>query len=321
LSDTTTTAKGRVIGQADAVALAVVAVVLGQRFLRPLFEDEALRTWCTMFVAVVVQSMPFLVGGVLLSALISRFASQRLLQRVLPRNPILAVPVAGLAGVGLPGCECAAVPVTQGLMRQGVTPAVAMTFLLAAPAVNPAVIVSTAVAFPGNHLMVIARVTASLAPAVLVGWWCLLRGDRLGLRRQADTHQHEGGLLDIALHDLLHAGGFLVMGAMAAAAVNTFVPRSIVDTVAGHAVLGVLTLATFAFVAALCSESDAFVAASLTSFSNTAKLAFLVVGPAMDLKLAAMESGQFGIRFARQFVPVVLLVAVCCAVGVGWMLL
>jgi len=321
LSETTTTGKVRLIGQADAVALAVIAVLLGQRFLRPLFEDEALRTWCTMFVAVVVQSTPFLVGGVLLSACISRFASQRLLQRVLPRNPILAVPVAGLAGAGLPGCECAAVPVTQGLMRQGLTPAVAMTFLLAAPAVNPAVIVSTAVAFPGNHLMVIARVTASLATAVLVGWWCLLRGDRLGLQRQSDTHHHEGGLLETALHDLLHAGGFLVMGAMAAAGVNTFVPRSIVDTVAGHAVLGVLTLATFAFVAALCSESDAFVAASLTSFSNTAKLAFLVVGPAMDLKLAAMESGQFGITFARQFVPVVLLVAVGCAVGVGWVLL
>lgn len=90
---------------------------------------------------------------------------------------------------------------------------------------------------------------------------------------------------------------------------------------AGQAVLGVLTLAVLAFVAALCSESDAFVAASLTAFSNTAKLVFLVVGPAMDIKLAAMESGQFGARFARQFVPVVLAVAVLTAVLVGRVLL
>jgi uncharacterized membrane protein YraQ (UPF0718 family) len=122
-------------------------------------------------------------------------------------------------------------------------------------------------------------------------------------------------------HDFLHASGFLVIGAMLAAAVNTFVPRSVVDTVAGQAVLGIATMALFAFVVALCSESDAFVAASFTAFSDTAKLVFLVVGPAMDVKLAAMEAGAFGGAFARQFVPVVIGTAVACASIVGWWLL
>jgi uncharacterized membrane protein YraQ (UPF0718 family) len=279
------------------------------------------RAWCTIFVAVVVQSTPFLVGGVLLSAGISRYFSERLLRRVTPKNPVLAVPVAGVAGFGLPGCECAAVPVSEGLMRRGLVPAAALTFLLAAPAINPAVIVSTAVAFPNNHMMVFARIAASLVTAVLVGWWCLARGDNLGMVRRAAPHHHDGDFLSGALHDFLHAGGFLVIGAMAAAAVNTFVPREWVDSVAAQAVLGVLTMALFAFVAALCSESDAFVAASLTAFSDTAKLTFLVVGPAMDIKLAAMESGQFGTTFARQFVPVVLVVAVACAWVTGWALL
>jgi uncharacterized protein len=83
----------------------------------------------------------------------------------------------------------------------------------------------------------------------------------------------------------------------------------------------VLTLALFAFVVALCSESDAFVAASFTAFSDTAKLVFLVVGPAMDVKLASMETGAFGGAFARQFVPVVVMTAVLSAVGMGWLLL
>ena len=311
----------RLVGQTELVAGGLLAATLAGASLRSLLDDEALRTWCTMFVAVAVQSFPFLLGGVLLSALMSRFVSDGVLNRVLPKNPVAAVPVAGLAGVGLPGCECAAVPIADGLIRRGLRPAAALTFLLAAPAINPAVIVSTAVAFPGNHAMVAARVLASLATAVLVGWLCLARGDALRLQRRQAQHEHAQGFASAVRHDFIYAGGFLVLGAMIAAAVNTFVPRDVLDTVAGQAVLGVLMMATFAFLAALCSESDAFVAASLTAFSDTAKLVFLVVGPAMDVKLAAMESGQFGFAFARQFVPAVLVVAVGMASLVGWWLL
>lgn len=315
----------RALGQPELVALGVLAVLLGQRWITPLLDSERISTWCTIFVAVVIQSTPFLVGGVLLSALISTVLSERLLARIVPRHPAAAVPVAGLAGVGLPGCECAAVPVAGGLIRRGVAPAVALTFLLAAPAINPAVLASTFVAFPGRPEMVVARFTASLATAVLVGWWCLWRGSRLPLRLPGGADAHAGtglaGFVAAVRHDFLHAAGFLVLGAMLAAGVNTFVPTSVVDSVAGQAVLGVLTLAAFAFIVALCSESDAFVAASLTAFSPTAQLAFLVVGPAMDLKLAAMEAGWFGRAFAIRFVPVVIATAIACASLVGWWLL
>lgn len=312
------------VGQPELVAVVILAILLGQRWIVPLLDAESISTWSTIFVAIVIQSTPFLLGGVLLSAVISTLLSERALRRMVPKNPVLGVPAAGLAGVGLPGCECAAVPIADSLMRRGVVPAVALTFLLAAPAVNPAVLVSTAVAFPGQPSMVIARFVASMATAVLVGWWCLSRGDRLRIRRRAQPDpEHSGRQRFVASvrHDFLHAGGFLVLGAMLAAAVNTFVPRSIVDTVAGQAVLGVLTLAAFAFIVALCSESDAFVAASFTAFSDTAKLVFLVVGPAMDIKLAAMESGQFGTAFASRFVPVVVATAILCAVATGWWLL
>jgi uncharacterized membrane protein YraQ (UPF0718 family) len=312
-------------GQPEIVALLVLVTVIGGQWIAPYLETPTLQTWSTIFVAIVIQSVPFLVGGVLLSAVISILLSERVLSRVVPRSPVLGVPVAGVAGIGLPGCECAAVPIAGSLMRRGVAPAVALTFLLAAPAVNPAVLVSTAVAFPGQPMMVVARFVASLATAVLVGWWCLSRGARLPIlsrRIKYDEHASAGDrFVATVRHDFLHAAGFLVIGAILAAAVNTMVPREIVDTLAGQAVLGVLTLALFAFVVALCSESDAFVAASFTAFSDTAKLVFMVVGPAMDVKLAAMEAGQFGGAFARQFVPVVIGVAVLCASLTGWWLL
>jgi uncharacterized membrane protein YraQ (UPF0718 family) len=315
----------RAIGQPEIVGLVILALLLTGRYIAPHLDIPTLQAWSTIFVAIVIQSVPFLVAGVLLSAVISILLSERVLRRVVPRNPVLGVPVAGIAGIGLPGCECAAVPIAGSLMRRGVAPAVALTFLLAAPAVNPAVLVSTAVAFPGQHVMVVARFVASLATAVLVGWWCLSRGGRLPMLRKGPTYDEHASsrerFVATLRHDFLHASGFLVIGAVLAAAINTLVPRELVDTVAGQAVLGIATMALFAFVIALCSESDAFVAASLTAFSDTAKLVFMVVGPAMDVKLAAMEAGQFGGAFARQFVPVVIGTAVLCASLVGWWLL
>ncbi len=322
--------RSRLDWQVWAVLAVLVAAVPVQRLLADRLDAPAFQTWATVFLAIVVQSIPFLVLGVLLSGLISALLSEKLVARVLPRNPALAVPVAGIAGIGLPTCECAAVPVASGLARRGVPAPVALTFLLAAPAVNPAVIVSTAVAFQGRTDMVLARFVASMLVAVIIGWIYVAVAKRVPalkmprIRRLDHGHGGDtkaGRFVGAAWHDLLPSAGFLVIGAMIAASINVLVPLDVVETVAGQAVLAIVVLAVFAFVVALCSEADAFIAVSLTAFSDTAKLVFLVVGPAMDVKLAAMEAGQFGRSFAAQFVPLVVVVATLVASLVGWMLL
>lgn len=308
----------------------LLAAVPAQMVLGDHLSASAFQTWATVFLAVVVQSIPFLVVGIVLSGVISVVLSEQLIARLLPRRTALAVPAAGLAGIALPTCECAVVPVANGLTRRGMPAAVALTFMLAAPAVNPAVLVSTAVAFGGRVDMVGARFLASLLTAMVIGWvylWASRRFPALKPPALRDRlHHHDGDsrwqrFLAAAWHDFLPAAAFLVLGAMVAAAINVLLPVRYVEAVAGNPLLAVAALTLFAFVIALCSEADAFVAVSLTAFSDTAKLVFLVVGPAMDLKLAAMEAGQFGRAFAVQFVPLVLLVAASVASLVGWALL
>jgi uncharacterized protein len=303
----------------------LVLVVAAKGPISRLVSGPVSRNWMTVFIAVLTQALPFLVLGVLLSAAIAVFVPPGFFARVLPSRPALAVPVAGAAGVILPGCECGSVPVAGALVRRGVTPGAALAFLLSAPAINPIVLVATAVAFPRTPLMVVARLVASLLVACLMGWLWLRLGRPGWLRPPArpsfEGHRRAAAFWGSVRHDVMHAGGFLVIGAMAAATVKTLVPGSWMRTVAGIPVVSVLALALLAVLLSICSEADAFVAASLSQFSLTARLAFLVVGPMIDLKLFAMQAGTFGRGFALRFGPATFLVAVAVAGLVGTVLL
>ncbi len=307
----------RPVGSLEILAALLVLLVLFRDVVAGLISSERLQTWTTVFVSVLVQAVPFLVFGVALSAVIAVFVPRSFWARALPRHPALAVPAAGMAGVVLPGCECGSVPIAGSLIRRGVTPAAALAFLLAAPAINPIVLASTAVAFPGRPEMVVARGAASLVVAVAMGWLWLRLGKadwiRLPHRPDLDDESKARAFWAACRHDIMHAGGFLVLGAAAAATINVLVPDAWLQRLADQPVLSVLALAVLAVLLSICSEADAFVAASLSQFSLTSRLVFLVVGPMVDLKLIAMQTGVFGRRFVWRFAPATFV----AAVGVG----
>ncbi len=314
----------------EVLCVLLLLALLFQAQLSALLDVPGLRTGSTVFVAVCVQALPFLVLGVLISGAIAAFVPPSALRRMLPGRPGAAVPVAGLAGVALPGCECASVPVARRLMQQGIAPAAALAFLLAAPAVNPVVLVSTAVAFPGDPMMVLARFLGSLLTACAMGWlwlrvgkaeWIADRALRRAERRAPGGAGRWALFAETARHDLVEAGGFLVLGGLTSAVFNVLVPAEWTSSLGGQLVLGVLVMAVLAVVLALCSEADAFVAAAMAGMPLIPKLVFLVVGPAVDIKLIALQAGTFGRSFALRFAPLTFVVAVASSVLVGLLLL
>ena len=312
-------------GSVEVLIVLLLLVVALQGPINRLVSGPALQNWMTVFIAIVAQALPFLILGVALSAALLVFVPPTFFARALPKRPSVAVAVAGAAGVVLPGCECASVPVAGALVSRGVTPAAALAFLLSAPAINPIVLTATAVAFPRNPEMVFARLGASLVVAVLMGWLWLRLGRAEWLRPPErpsfEGHSKAAAFWGSVRHDVMHAGSFLVVGAMAAATLKAVVPAAWLQAVAGHQVASILALAVLAVLLSICSEADAFVAASLTQFSLTARLAFLVVGPMIDLKLFAMQAGTFGRGFALRFAPTTFVVAVLVSVLVGAVLL
>jgi uncharacterized membrane protein YraQ (UPF0718 family) len=309
---------------ATIVWIYLAVFLLGIGSFYNLTDRPVLENWSTIFLALTLQALPFLVLGVVVSAALSVFVAPGALATLVPRKPVLAVPTAAIAGAALPGCECSSVPVAGRLVTRGVPEAAALTFLLAAPALNPIVLVSTAVAFPGRPEMVLARFVAAFLAAVVVGfvWAARSRPDWLRFR----GHEHtEGSRLErfttTLTHDFVQAGGFLVLGAMLVATMQTAIPTSVLDGLGGNELVSILALAALAVLLSVCSEADAFVAAGLVQFSLSSRLVFLVVGPMVDLKLVALQTGTFGRAFSSRFAPLTLVVAIVSAVLVGKVLL
>jgi uncharacterized membrane protein YraQ (UPF0718 family) len=306
----------------------VLACALATTALRnAVYLNAALSTAGTVFCGVFVQAVPFLVLGVVVSGLIAVFVSPERLARWLPRRPAVAVLAAGVGGAALPGCECGSVPVARRLFGEGgATGAAALTFMLAAPAINPVVLVATAVAFPGAPRMVLARMGASLLTAVIMGWaWSRWGRPEWITRRlpaiDARTESRWVVFAEAARHDFLQAASYLVIGAAAAAALHVVVPQWVFAHLAADPILGVLAMAALAVVLALCSEADAFVAASMTMVPLLPRLVFLVVGPAVDVKLFAMQAGMFGRAFAARFAPCTFVIAIASACVIGFFVL
>ena len=185
-------------------------------------------------------------------------------------------------------------------------------------------LVSTAVAFPGHPEMVVARFVASFLTAVAVGLIWAKRAMPSWMREPPPEHDHTSrsdAFASTVTTDFVQAGGFLVIGAALVATLQTLVPGDFLNRLGGSGLAAVLTMGLLAVVLSVCSEADAFIAAGLTQFSLASRLAFLVVGPMVDIKLIALQAGVFGRRFAVRFAPLTFAVALITSIIVGGLLL
>jgi uncharacterized membrane protein YraQ (UPF0718 family) len=292
-------------------------VVIGVLALRAtgVAEEPGPATFGLIFTSIVVETLPFIVLGAAVSAAVAVLVPDRAFAAIgrLPQG--LQVPGAALAGFAFPVCECGSVPVARRLIMRGLHPAAGLAFMLASPILNPIVLASTWLAYDGQGRgvqMVLARaglgLVVALAAAVAIG---RTGADEL-LRARAGDHDHDhggsgrgGAFVSHLVGDVLFMGKFVVLGAAVAAGLQTLLPRGVLLGVGGTPVLAELSLMALAFALALCSEADAFVAVSFAGFGLGPQLAFLVLGPVVDLKLAVL----YGATFRRRFVWRLLLVA------------
>ena len=265
-----------------------------------LADGAAAQTFLLVFSSIVIEALPFILVGALASAAIAAFLPERAFASIARLPLALQIPGAALGGFAFPVCECGSVPVARRLIGRGVHPGAGVTFMLASPIVNPIVLASTWVAYGGHTRgaeMVAGRASLGLLAAVAAGLVIgRMKNTELLRPRATDHHEHERGATAFSSHlvsDFLFMGKFIVLGAALSAFVQTVVPQSVAAKLGGAPVLATLSLMVVAYVLSLCSEADAFIAASFTSFTPGSQLAFLVFGPILDMKLTALYSATF----------------------------
>ena len=297
--------------------LVITAIALATATLLKVLDPTrvaAAQNFFLILVSLLIEAVPFVLLGALVSAAIEVFVPPRVFERIARLPSPLQLPAAGVAGMAFPVCECGSVPVARRLAAKGLAPAAAVTFMLAAPILNPIVIASTVVAYRGRDVlwpMVLGRAGLGLVAAITVGWVLGKRTPAELLRpRTEDNHVHEepnrfAAFFSHLSNDFFFMGRYLVFGAAIAAAMQTFVPQSFIGAVAATPIVSLLAMMLLAFVLSLCSESDAFVAASFVQFGVGAQLAFLVFGPLVDTKLGFLYSGTFNRGFLWRVVAIV----------------
>jgi hypothetical protein len=289
------------------------------------------------------EALPFVVLGTLLSGAVERCVSRQTVVRFFPKSRLLGIGASACMGLVFPMCECGVVPVVRRLIRKGVPVSCGVTYLLAAPIINPLVILSTIVAFREKDSWTTAwavtglRVGMGFVVAVLVGlavWKLFGRGDeeKVLLPRHRSGEDEDardeivrkgsvvGDTLLLAAGDFMEIGAMLVAGTAIAALVNSGFSRSAMEPFAANPLAAVTSMSVLAVGLNLCSEADAFVARSFYAFPLAAKMAFLVLGPMVDIKLLAMYTTIFRTKAIVAISGLTtLLVFLLCVTGHLWM--
>ena len=312
------------VAECTFLAVAVLVFLMGKTSpWKDLVDNISIN-----FLAIIVEALPFMLIGSLAGGIIEIFVSVEWIDRIFRQRKTRAIFLAGGMGLFFPVCECAIVPVVRRLLGKGVPFGAAITFLLAGPIVNAIVAASTAIAYSFDWRFVIIRLVSGYSIAVVVG---LLLGHFFNRENAlvsawskaspcACGHDHDDMPLPLSLrfrHALEHAsddffdvGRYLVIGAFITALLRSSVPMATFSSLMGSPWLAIILMMAMAVILNLCSEADAFIAASFRDLlPGSAQMAFMVMGPMLDIKLILMYFSVF-----RKRVIVSLIVAVTTTV-------
>ena len=260
----------------------------------------------TLAISVIVESLPFVILGILLSILVQVWIPDAWLVKYLPRNPILRRAAISFLGVLLPVCECGNVPLARGLMVKGFTVSESMTFLLAAPILNPITIITTHQAFGWDSGILVARLVGGFLIANIVGWLYSLHRDQDSLLtprfaaecRVPESHEHGESRMQQSLTLFVREASVMMpalfIGALVAGAIQVLVPRAVLVSLGSNPLWSILAMMVLAFVIAVCSNVDAFfILPFANSFTPGSIATFLVFGPIIDVKMLALLRTTF----------------------------
>lgn len=297
------------------------------------FIPNSVLQMSTIFLSIVIEALPFVLLGCLISGALQVFLTPERVKRWLPENRIFSIFTGSILGFFFPSCECGIVPIVHQFVKKGVPVHTAFAFMLTAPIINPIVIFSTFIAFGNSWQMASWRVMGSFFVALVIGVWLAyfqkdaVLKEKISSKVEEDHHHHvheeehsdknepknrlihqTGHVLTHSIDEFFDTGRYLIIGGLIAAAMQTYLPTRMMLTLGSTKILAIIIMLLLAFTMSLCSEADAFIGSSLLSLFGTAPVAaFLVFGPMVDIKNLLMMKRYFTGRFILSLIGLIAL--------------
>ncbi|OPY58508.1 MAG: putative permease [Syntrophorhabdaceae bacterium PtaU1.Bin034] len=274
-----------------------------------------MNTLGLVFSGIVLEALPFMVIGAIVGGLIEEFVSPHFVSS-LARRKVTGAIVGAALGIIFPVCECAVIPVARRLLKKGMPLSAGIAYLVGGPIVNPVVAVSTLAAYGFDFRVMWWRMSLGYVVAVLIGSiFGILYDRRLPLAAAADDppsccDHHHGEEKEEALlrqrvrrafghgaSDFLSVAHFLIIGAFFAGLMQVLVARRELLFLSASPLWSIPAMMACAVLLNLCSETDAFIAASFRSIVPFhLQMVFMLLGPMLDLKLFSMYLGLMRTR-------------------------
>jgi uncharacterized protein len=290
-----------------------------------------------IFIGILVESLPFVVIGVIISALVGVYIKSSWILKYKSKNRFISHIQSMFIGFFLPVCECGNIPLAKRLLIVGFKPSEVITFMLAAPIINPLVWITTAEAFNLDKNIAWIRIISGGCIALAVGLFFSYQGNSqdmlvsdgstnklnrfLGFSKTVSQSTspyfeeditHGSAFVEIFRTEFFTVFKMLLLGCFLAASFQMFIPRSVILVFGSDPNLSVLALMFLAFIVSMCSTVDAFFALALaSSFSLGSIVSFLVFGPMIDVKTLSMLRSVFT---TKALISVSIIVALCCII-------
>ncbi|MGN7233402.1 permease [Priestia megaterium] len=273
----------------------------------------------TIFISILIEALPFILLGVIISGIIQIFVTDEMMAKAIPKNKFGAIVLASVIGALFPACECGIVPITRRLMAKGVPLYAAIPFMLTGPIINPVVLFATFVAFGNDWKIIIERGVVAFLVSLIVGLILAFQFKTPQVKNEIHVHaaskkmsEKIGDALKHTIDEFFSVGKFVIIGGLIAAAMQTYVKTSTLMALGHGVVSSNVVMMGLSYILSLCSSADAFIASSFRStFNDSAVIAFLVFGPMFDIKNTLMMLSQFKTKFVFSlFIYVFILVLV-----------
>ncbi|MBU3570017.1 uncharacterized membrane protein YraQ (UPF0718 family) [Priestia megaterium] len=259
----------------------------------------------TIFISILIEALPFILLGVIISGIIQIFVTDEMMAKAIPKNKFGAIVLASVIGALFPACECGIVPITRRLMAKGVPLYAAIPFMLTGPIINPVVLFGTFVAFGNDWKIMIERGVVAFLVSLTVGLILAFQFKTPQVKNEIHTHtaskkmsEKIGDALKHTIDEFFSVGKFVIIGGLIAAAMQTYVKTSTLMALGHGVVSSNVVMMGLSYILSLCSSADAFIASSFRStFNDSAVIAFLVFGPMFDIKNTLMMLSQFKTKF------------------------